>query len=57
MSWIDEVEVGDAEGQLEALYAELVKKRGKVLNILKVHSLNPEAVNLEDVRGKWRTEG
>ena len=44
MSWIDEVDVADADGQLEAIYAELVKKRGKVSNILKVHSLNPEAM-------------
>jgi uncharacterized peroxidase-related enzyme len=44
MSWIDEVDVDDAEGKLEALYAELIEKRGKVSNILKVHSLNPEAM-------------
>jgi len=44
MSWIDEVGVDDAEGKLEAIYAELLKKRGKVSNILKVHSLDPEAM-------------
>lgn len=44
MSWIDEVDVADADGQLETIYAELVAKRGKVSNILKVHSLNPEAM-------------
>jgi uncharacterized peroxidase-related enzyme len=44
MSWIDEVDVADAGGQLEAIYAELVAKRGKVSNILKVHGLNPEAM-------------
>jgi uncharacterized peroxidase-related enzyme len=44
MSWIDEVGVDDAEGKLEALYAELLEKRGKVSNSLKVHSLNPEAM-------------
>jgi uncharacterized peroxidase-related enzyme len=44
MSWIDEIEVGDADGKLEAMYTELVKKRGKVSNILKVHSLNPDAM-------------
>ena len=44
MSWIDEVDVDDAEGKLEALYAELLEKRGKVSNIIKVHSLNPEAL-------------
>ena len=44
MSWIDEIEVGDAEGKLAETYAELVKKRGKVSNILTVHSLNPDAL-------------
>jgi uncharacterized peroxidase-related enzyme len=44
MSWIDEIEVSDAEGKLAAMYAQLVKKRGKVSNILKVHSLNPDAM-------------
>ena len=44
MSWIDEVDVAEADGQLESIYAELVAKRGKVSNILKVHSLNPEAM-------------
>jgi len=44
MSWIDEIEGDDASGKLETIYAELVEKRGKVSNILKVHSLNPEAM-------------
>ena len=44
MAWIDEVDLDDAEGKLEAIYADLVAKRGKVSNILKVHSLNPEAM-------------
>jgi len=44
MAWIDEVDVGDADGKLETLYAELIKKRGKISNILKVHSLNPDAM-------------
>ena len=44
MSWIDEVDVVDADGQLETIYAELVARRGKVSNVLKVHSLNPEAL-------------
>ncbi len=44
MAWIDEVGVDDAEGKLDEIYAELIKKRGKVSNILKVHSLNPEAM-------------
>ena len=44
MSWVDEIEVSDADGKLAAMYAELIKKRGKVSNILKAHSLNPEAM-------------
>jgi len=44
MSWIDEVEVSDADGKLGAMYAELLEKRGKISNILKVHSLSPTAM-------------
>jgi len=44
MSWIEEIEASDADGKLEAMYTELVKQRGKVSNILKVHSLNPDAM-------------
>ena len=44
MSWIEEIEVEDADGELADMYAELVKKRGKISNILKVHSLNHKAM-------------
>ena len=44
MSWINELEVTEAEGRLADIYTELVEKRGKVANILKVHSLNPDAM-------------
>jgi len=44
MSWINEIEVSDADGKLAEMYTELIKKRGKVSNILKVHSLNPDAM-------------
>ncbi len=44
MSWIDEIEISEADGRLAEIYTELVEKRGKVSNILKVHSLNPEAM-------------
>lgn len=44
MSWIDEVDVNTADGRLAEIYQELVEKRGKVSNILKVHSLNPDAM-------------
>jgi len=44
MSWITEIEVDDADGKLEEMYDELTARRGKVSNILKVHSLNPDAM-------------
>lgn len=45
MSWIQEVDVSEAEGKLAETYATLIKQRGKVSNILKVHSLNPQAMD------------
>jgi uncharacterized peroxidase-related enzyme len=44
MSWIKEIDVSDADGKLQDLYSALVKQRGKISNILKVHSLNPDAL-------------
>ena len=44
MSWIEEIEVEEAEGKLAEMYADLIKARGKISNILRVHSLNPEAL-------------
>lgn len=44
MSWIKEIELDDADGKLADIYTELVRKRGKISNILKVHSLNPDAL-------------
>lgn len=45
MSWIKEIEVTEADGKLADSYAALIKQRGKVSNILKVHSLNPDAMD------------
>lgn len=44
MSWINEIEPEEAEGELKALYQQLEKSRGKVSNILKVHSLRPASM-------------
>ena len=44
MSWISEIDVDEADEKLARIYADLIEKRGKVSNILKVHSLNPEAM-------------
>ena len=53
MSWIEEIEVSEAEGKLAEMYADLIKKRGKISNILKVHSLNPQA--MDDHLGMYMT--
>jgi uncharacterized peroxidase-related enzyme len=45
MSWIQETEATEAEGKLAEVYEELLQKRGKISNILKVHSLNPFAMS------------
>ncbi len=44
MSWIEEIEASEADGELATLYDDLVRQRGKISNILKVHSLNPAAL-------------
>lgn len=44
MSWIAEIAPAQAEGELQQVYARLQGKRGKVANILQVHSLRPHAL-------------
>ncbi|MDH4124021.1 MAG: peroxidase-related enzyme [Gammaproteobacteria bacterium] len=44
MSWIEEIRISEADGRLAEIYTELIAKRGKVSNIMKVHSLNPDAM-------------
>ncbi len=44
MSWIKEIDIKDADEKLKPIYDDLIKSRGKISNILKVHSLNPEAL-------------
>lgn len=44
MAWIDTIELDDAPDELRSLYEEIIDARGKVSNILKVHSLNPSAM-------------
>ncbi|MFK8011511.1 MAG: peroxidase-related enzyme [Marinicellaceae bacterium] len=44
MSWINEVDEAKADKKLKPIYEDLIKSRGKIANILKVHSLNPEAL-------------
>lgn len=44
MAWIKEIEHDEATGELKTIYDDLVKKRGKLSNIMKVQSLNPAAM-------------
>jgi len=44
MSWIKTVAEGEAEGRLREEYATAVRRAGRVFEILKIQSLNPEAL-------------
>jgi len=44
MPWIKTIDETEATGRIKELYDELIQKRGKVSNIMKIQSLNPEAM-------------
>lgn len=44
MSWIREVDPGEAAGDLREIYREVGDRRGSIANIYKVQSLNPPAL-------------
>jgi len=44
MSWITEIGTAEPGTPLDAAYQRLVQERGRVANILRVHSLRPEAM-------------
>lgn len=44
MSWIREIGFEDSRGDLRTAYNQLLRSRGKIANILKVHSLRPAAL-------------
>ena len=44
MSYIREIEESDASGEIGTMYERLRAERGRVSNILKVHSLRPQAL-------------
>ena len=41
MAWIKEIEENNSEGLLKEVYSDLEKSRGKIANIMKIHSLDP----------------
>lgn len=45
MAWIKVIDETEAAGKLREVYAEVGAARGRVANILKLHSLHPEAMN------------
>ena len=44
MSWIKETDEQDADPELKRVYDRTAGKRGKLSNVMKAHSLNPEAM-------------
>lgn len=44
MAFIKVIDEADAEGKLKSVYDDIVKSRGKLSNIMKIHSLNPDAM-------------
>jgi len=44
MARIDVVEPGDADGRLREIYEEIARSRGKIAEVHKIQSLNPETI-------------
>ena len=44
MSWIKIIDDKEATGRLKKIYQKIKAERGKIPNIMKVHSLNPKAM-------------
>ncbi len=45
-AWIRIVGEDESHGELKALYEDVSRRRGRVSNVMKVHSLDPEAMRL-----------
>ncbi len=41
MAWIEIIDEADAEGDLKEIYDDIAVRRGKLSNIMRIHSLNP----------------
>lgn len=44
MAWIKVIDEKEATGNLREIYDEIKSSRGKIANILKIHSLNPQSM-------------
>ncbi len=45
-AWIRAIDEEEARGELKARYEEVRRRRGRVSNVMKAHSLDPEAMRL-----------
>ena len=41
MAWIEVIDEADATGELKTIYDDIIERRGKLSNIMRIHSLNP----------------
>ena len=44
MPWIKTIDEKESKGELKQIYDDLIKKRGKISNILKIHSIIPKTL-------------
>lgn len=44
MSWIKEIDQENADGLLKEVYTDILNKRGKISNVMKIHSLDPDTM-------------
>ncbi|RMH46701.1 MAG: peroxidase [Gammaproteobacteria bacterium] len=44
MAYIETIEPEQAQGELKAIYDQVIQQRGKVAEVLKLHSLNPKSL-------------
>ncbi len=44
MPWINVIEEDEASGSLKRIYEKIKGERGKIANIMKIHSLNPRSM-------------
>lgn len=44
MAWIKQIDENNAEGKLKEVYSDLSNNRGKIANIMKIHSLDPDTM-------------
>lgn len=44
MPWIDYINEDEATGELKEIYKNIQKKRGKLSNVMRIHSLNPDVM-------------